>query len=180
MPVSAAALGVGPTAVAGELVGRMQAMLSAVGSPGEQEQVLVSVWLTGVRSARTRRAYAADVVAWCGWSAGRNTGALAAGQVHVDLWAATQFDGGAADATGPKLRAPPTKTALALHNAVRHDTARHGTPYDRRHTGLLTKILTKRLAKTSGSDQTRRSRTISSGVSEGTRTPDTQDHNLVL
>ena len=52
--------------------------------------------LTGLRSARTRRAYAADVVAWLGWLAERDTGALAAGRVHVDLWAATQLDAGAA------------------------------------------------------------------------------------
>ena len=63
---------------------------------GEREQVLVSAWLTGIRSARTRRAYAADVVAWLGWLAGRETSALAAGRVHVDLWAATQLDAGAA------------------------------------------------------------------------------------
>jgi integrase/recombinase XerD len=56
----------------------------------------VSAWLTGLRSARTRRAYAADLVAWLGWLAGRETGALAAGRVHVDLWAATQLDAGAA------------------------------------------------------------------------------------
>jgi site-specific recombinase XerD len=36
------------------------------------------------------------VVAWLGWLADRDTGALAAGRVHVDLWAATQLDAGAA------------------------------------------------------------------------------------
>ena len=55
----------------------------------------MSAWLTGLRSARTRRAYAADVAAWLGWLAGLETGALAAGRVHVDLWAATQLDAGA-------------------------------------------------------------------------------------
>jgi site-specific recombinase XerD len=52
--------------------------------------------LAGLRSARTRRAYAADVAAWLTWLAGRGTEALAAGRVHVDLWAATQLDAGAA------------------------------------------------------------------------------------
>ena len=56
----------------------------------------MSAWLTGLRSARTRRAYAGDVVAWLGWLTGRDTGVLAAGRVHVDLWAATQLDAGAA------------------------------------------------------------------------------------
>jgi hypothetical protein len=45
----------------------------------------VSAWLTWLRSAPTRRAYAGDVVAWLGWLAGRETDALAAGRVHVDL-----------------------------------------------------------------------------------------------
>jgi hypothetical protein len=81
-------------------------------------------------------------------------------------------------------------------------------PGRRRHTEVLTKILTKRLEtimrpcvalpwgmktgfraptgtqfscqKSSSSGQTRRSPVIQDGVSEGTRTPDTQDHNLVL
>ena len=35
-----------------------------------------------------------DVAAWLGWLA-RGAGALAAGRVHVDLWAATQLDAGA-------------------------------------------------------------------------------------
>ena len=74
----------------------MRAELPVVGELGEREQFLVSAWLTGLRSARTRRAYAADVVAWLGWLAERETGALAAGRVHVDLWAATQLDAGAA------------------------------------------------------------------------------------
>ena len=65
-----------------------------VGGLGEREQLLVSAWLTGLRLARTRRTHAADVVAWLGWLAGRETGALAAGRLYVDLWAATQVDGG--------------------------------------------------------------------------------------
>jgi hypothetical protein len=36
------------------------------------------------------------VVAWLGWLADRGTDVLAAGRVHVDLWAATQLDAGAA------------------------------------------------------------------------------------
>ena len=65
-------------------------------SSGEREQVLVAAWLTGLRSARTRRAYAGDLAAWLGWLADRDTDVLAAGRVHVDLWAATQLDAGAA------------------------------------------------------------------------------------
>lgn len=43
----------------------------AIGGLGEREQLLVLVWLTGLRSARTRRAYTADVVAGLGWLAAR-------------------------------------------------------------------------------------------------------------
>ena len=91
--------GEGPAALADELLGRMRAELPTVGELGEREQVLVSTWLTGLRSARTRRAYAGDVVAWLAWLAERETGALAAGRVHVDLWAATQLDNGAAESS---------------------------------------------------------------------------------
>jgi integrase/recombinase XerD len=79
--------------VAAEVLGRVRAELPVVGGLGGREQLLVSAWLTGLRSARTRRAYAGDVVAWL---ADRETGVLMAGRVHVDLWAATQLDAGAA------------------------------------------------------------------------------------
>jgi integrase/recombinase XerD len=95
-PVSSSAPGAGPAILAGELVDRVRAELPMVGELEERDQVLVSAWLTGLRSARTRRAYAADVAAWLGWLAARDTGALAARRVHVDLWAATQLDAGAA------------------------------------------------------------------------------------
>jgi len=97
--VSPAVPGAGPAAVAVELLGRVRAELPAIGELGEREQFLVSAWLTGLRSARTRRAYAGDVMAWLGWLAGRETGALAAGRVHLDLCAATQLDAGVAESS---------------------------------------------------------------------------------
>ena len=99
VPVSPAAPGAGPAVLAGELLGRVRAELPVVGELAEREQVLVSAWLTGLRSARTRRAYAGDMVAWLGWLTDRETDALAAGRVHVDLWAATQLDAGAAQSS---------------------------------------------------------------------------------
>jgi integrase/recombinase XerD len=45
------------------------------------------------------RAYAGDVAAWLGWLAEREADVLAAGRVHVDLWAATQLGDGAAAAS---------------------------------------------------------------------------------
>ena len=94
--VSPAAPGAGPAVLVAKLLGRVRAELPAVGELGEREQVLVAAWLTGLRSPRTRRAYAGDVAAWLGWLAERGTDVLAAGRVHVDLWAATQLDDGAA------------------------------------------------------------------------------------
>jgi integrase/recombinase XerD len=88
--------GPAPAAVAAELLGRIRAQLPVIGELGEREQILVAAWLTGLRSARTRRAYAGDVAAWLGWLAERDTGVLATGRVHVDLWAATWLDAGAA------------------------------------------------------------------------------------
>lgn len=99
VPVSPAALVAGPAVVAAELVHRVQAELPAVGELGEREQFLVSAWLTGLRSPRTRHAYAGDLVAWLSWLGERGTDALGAGRVHVDLWAATQLDAGAAESS---------------------------------------------------------------------------------
>ena len=67
-PVSPAAPGAG---LAAELVGGVRAELPVVGELGEREQVLVSAWLTGLRSARTRRAYAGT---WWPGSAGSPSG----------------------------------------------------------------------------------------------------------
>jgi len=94
--VSVTTPSVGPAMLAAELLGRVRAELPVINGLGEREQILVPAWLTGLRSARTRRAYAVDVVAWLGWLANRDTGVLAARRLHVDLWAATQLDDGAA------------------------------------------------------------------------------------
>ena len=56
LPAAASVPAPGPSALAAELLGRVRAELPAVGGLGEREQVLVSAWLTGLRSARTRRA----------------------------------------------------------------------------------------------------------------------------
>jgi integrase/recombinase XerD len=90
------AAGPGPAALAAELIGRIRAELPVIGGLEERDQVLVAAWLTGLRSPRTRRAYAADLAAWLGWLDDRETGVLAACRVHVDLWATVQLDGWAA------------------------------------------------------------------------------------
>jgi hypothetical protein len=59
---------------------------------------------------------------------------------------------------------------------TQYGTTLHETLCDRRHT----EVLTNRLEKSLGSSQTRRSPATNDGVSEGTRTPDTQDHKGVV
>ena len=53
------------------------------------------------------------------------------------------------------------------HCTAQYGTTRHETPCDRRHTDVLTKVLTTRLGKPSDSRQTRRSPVIQDGVSDG-------------
>jgi hypothetical protein len=45
-------------------------------------------WPAGLRSARTRRSYAADLLGWLAWLAARGVDVLAAGRVHVEGTAA--------------------------------------------------------------------------------------------
>ena len=82
----------------------------------------MAAWLTGLRSARSRRAYAGDVAAWLAWPGGRETGVLAAGRVHVDLWAAAQLDAGAA-ASSVRRRL----SALSLSYRCRYLTGSRAT-----------------------------------------------------
>ena len=112
-PVSAAAPGAGPAALAGELLGRVRAELPGgrrAGGAGAVPGVGVAD-LTGLRPGRTRRAYAGDVVAWLGWLAGRETGALAAGRVPVGRYPARRGSGGL-------QRAPPTVGAVSQRPAT--------------------------------------------------------------
>src|SRR5260370_24505363 len=83
LPAAASAPGAGPAALAVELLDRVRAELPVVGERGEREQFLVSAWLTGLRSARTRRAYAGDVAAWLRRLPGRGPPAAAAGRVRA-------------------------------------------------------------------------------------------------
>lgn len=63
--------------------------------PG-REQLMAATWLAGYRSARTRRAYAADLADWLGWLAGHELDPLAATRVIADVWVRAQLDTGAA------------------------------------------------------------------------------------
>ncbi|HUY51113.1 MAG TPA: tyrosine-type recombinase/integrase [Streptosporangiaceae bacterium] len=74
-------------AAAAELVARVRA------------ELLAAAWLMSLPSARTRRAYAGDLRSWLAWLAERGVDVLAAGRVHVDLWARGQQDAGAGPAS---------------------------------------------------------------------------------
>jgi site-specific recombinase XerD len=82
-------------AVAGELLARVRAELPAVAGLDPREELLAAAWLTSLRSARTRRAYAGDLRGWLAWLDERGIDVLAAGRVHVDLWVTGQLGQGA-------------------------------------------------------------------------------------
>jgi integrase/recombinase XerD len=64
-----------------------------------RERVMAATWLASYRSARTRRAYAADLATWLDWLATRQVDVLAARRVHVDLWTRGLLDAGAASSS---------------------------------------------------------------------------------
>ena len=84
-----------PHAIAGELVTRITAELPAIAELHTTEQVVVAAWLAGLRSPRTRRAYAADVTGFARWCHIRGVEMLAVGRTHVDMWVLEQTDTGA-------------------------------------------------------------------------------------
>jgi integrase/recombinase XerD len=60
---------------------------------------LVAAWLLAYSSPATRRAYAADMIAWLGFCDEHGTGPLEARRVHVDAWAQAMQAAGAAPRT---------------------------------------------------------------------------------
>jgi hypothetical protein len=111
-------------AVAAEVVARVRAELPQMAGLGQREELPAAAWLMSLRSARTRRAYAGDLRAWLGWLAGRGTGVLAAGRVHVDLWVAGQQDRGAA-AASVRRRLWPGRASGRTDPAHRGSRRRH-------------------------------------------------------
>lgn len=90
-----------PAAVrmAGELVAHGLAELPALAALDDRDRLLAAAWLASLRSARTRRSYAADLLGWQAWLAERGLELLGAGRVHVDLWVRAQQLAGAGDAS---------------------------------------------------------------------------------
>ena len=120
MPAAASAARAGRR-MAAELLRRVRAELPAVSGLGERDQVLVSAWLTGLRSARTRRAYAGDVAAWLGWLAEQE-------QIFFFFFFFLRDQARAlvatADAdTGAQALRTAAVVRLLLHNALRVDEA---------------------------------------------------------
>jgi hypothetical protein len=72
----------GGAAVAGEMVRRAGRELPALTELGPPEQLLVAAWLTSLRSARTQRAYFADLRAWLVWLAQREVDVLSVGRAR--------------------------------------------------------------------------------------------------
>jgi len=82
-----------------ELVAHVLAELPALGVLEDRDQLLAAAWLASLRSARTRRSYAGDLLGWQAWLGERGLEVLGAGRVHVDLWVRTQQQAGAGDAS---------------------------------------------------------------------------------
>lgn len=90
--------GAGPEiGVAGELVAHVLDELPGLAVLEDRERLLAAAWLASLRSARTRRSYAADLLGWRAWLAARGVDVLAARRVHLDLWVRAQQAAGAGD-----------------------------------------------------------------------------------
>lgn len=84
-PLAAAARRCDLPAVADELLDQARGERPELATVPPREQLLLAAWLSSLRSARTRRAYTGDLLAWLGWLAQRELDVLAAARVHVDL-----------------------------------------------------------------------------------------------
>ena len=85
--------------MAGELVAQVLAELPALAALEDRDRLLAAAWLASLRSARTRRSYAGDLLGWRAWLAERGLELLGAGRVHVNVWVRAQQLGGAGDAS---------------------------------------------------------------------------------
>lgn len=88
VPVDAAGLvaGAGPgVGAADELIAYVLGEMPALAVLEDRKRLLAAAWLASLRSARTRRSYAADLLGWRAWLTTRGVDVLAAGRVHVDL-----------------------------------------------------------------------------------------------
>lgn len=100
----------------GELLDQVLGEHPQLAVAGEREQLLGAAWLVGYRSARTRRAYAGDYLAWLTWLTDRGVDVLAARRAHVDLWVTQLQASGAAAST-------ITRRLSALSGFYRHAAA---------------------------------------------------------
>jgi integrase/recombinase XerD len=85
--------------VAGELLATLAVKHPVLACRPARDQVMAATWLAGYRSARTRRAYAADLATWLHWLTTRQVDVLKARRIHVDLWTRGLLDAGAASSS---------------------------------------------------------------------------------
>ncbi|TQM01718.1 tyrosine-type recombinase/integrase [Pseudonocardia kunmingensis] len=104
--------------MAGALLSRLDVEHPVLSRLPARERLLAAAWLTGYRSARTRRAYATDLAAWLDWLNALGVDVLHARRVHADLWVRHLLDAGAAaSSTSRRLSA---LTSFYRH-LVEHD-----------------------------------------------------------
>jgi len=97
-PISRAHVGRNALLAAASAAGLVAGLTSAA-EPLDGPVLLVAAWLTSLRSARTRRSYATDLLNWQTWLTHRGTHILAAARVQVDMWVRAQQGAGAGDTT---------------------------------------------------------------------------------
>ncbi|WP_445189233.1 tyrosine-type recombinase/integrase [Pseudonocardia sp. Cha107L01] len=85
--------------VTGELLATLDVEHPVLAGWPTRERVMAATWLAGYRSARTRRAYAADLAAWLAWLTDRRIDVLSVRRIHVDLWTRGLLDAGAASSS---------------------------------------------------------------------------------
>ena len=83
--------------MADELVAHVLGELPALVVLDDRDRLSAAAWLASLCSARTRRAYAADLLAWRSWLAER--GLEVARRVQLDPWVRAQQAAGAGDAS---------------------------------------------------------------------------------
>lgn len=92
--------------VVDELLARLDDEHLALSGLPARERLLAAAWLASYRSARTRRAYAADLDARLRWLCAVGIHALHVSRVHVDLYVRRLLDtGAAASSTSRRLSA---------------------------------------------------------------------------
>jgi hypothetical protein len=105
--------------VATELLATLDAEHPVLAEWPVRERVMAATWLAGYRSARTRRAYAADLATWLHWLTTRQIDVLDARRIHVDLWTRGLLKPNGPFAVSFLLPRPPARVSATSVNPLK-------------------------------------------------------------